>query len=236
MPDVASRAKRRTLSVGLAALAGFCLFLVLTGFSPERWVDNEDLKATSWLWRLSVSAADTSLVLLIVALLIGPINVLRGGQPRVHVPLRRTVGVWAGGFAIGHVSLAVFVHAGFPRIWSNWVELTPPGLTTGRRGLANWLGLALLALVIALLWLSRDAALRRLGRSKWKLLQRSTYVLAGLVAIHAILYQSVEQRIAAHATPVRIGLFAVLAIQLVGFIVVSGRARSAPSPPPAADR
>lgn len=220
---------RLDVLVGAIAIGLFIAIILLTGLSPERWVDNNELKSSSWLWRTSVAAADTSLALLVAALAVGPIKVLRGGRPMVHVPVRRTLGVWAGGFTILHVSLAIFVHARAARIWSNWLELSPIEFTSGQRGLANWLGLAQLAIVVGLLWLSRDVALRRLGPVLWKRLQRSTYVLAGLVAVHALLYQAVEARIPVHSNTVRTVLGAMLAAQLVAAAVVWRRRLRSPA-------
>lgn len=209
-------------------MALFVVVLLLTGQTPELWVDIPDRKADSMLWRFSVSAADTSVALLAATLLFGPIRVLRGGRPSIHRPWRRVLGIWAGIMALLHLSTAVFVHVRWQNVWANWVEISPPRLVGGDRGLANWLGLIQVVLVIMLLWLSRDAAVRMLGGRKWKWLQRSTYILVALVAAHALLYHRVEERIAAHRAPI-VALFGLIVVaQLAGFAVVVWRRRTGP--------
>ncbi len=219
-------ATRRNIVVGATVVSVLAAIVVLTGVTPERWVDVDEPKAASWLWRLSVSAADTAVLILAATLLVGPLRVLRGGRPTTHLPWRRTLGIWAGGVALLHVSLAVFVHARATRLWSNWLELSPLELVGGARGLANWLGLLQVAIVAMLLWLSRDEALRRLGGRTWKWLQRSAYVLVIAVAVHALLYHRVEQRIAAHRIPLYLVLGFVIAAQLAGMAVVLRRRNS----------
>jgi DMSO/TMAO reductase YedYZ heme-binding membrane subunit len=202
----------------------FGAILLLTG--TTLWVDFDEPKADSWLWRISISAADTSLVLIAATLLWGPVRVLRHGRPVVHHPWRRALGIWAGLFGLAHVALAVFVHASWDRLWTNWFLITPPSLAGGPRGVANWLGVAQVTLVVLLLWLSRDQALRRLGPARWKRLQRSTYVLAALVAVHAVLYFTVEQRIVAHRLPVIVVLLTMAVGQLAGLALIWRRNRT----------
>lgn len=57
-------------------------------------------------------------------------------------------------------------------------------------GLGNWTGLAALVLVVGLLALSSDAALRKLKAGPWKRLQRLNYALFALVILHAFFYGS----------------------------------------------
>jgi DMSO/TMAO reductase YedYZ heme-binding membrane subunit len=218
--------RRQHVIVGLVAALLFAAVMTLTGWTPELWVDVPDPKADSLLWRFSVSAADTSVALLAATLLFGPIRVMRGHRPAVHRPWRRVLGIWTGIMALLHVSAAVFVHARWQKFWSNWLEIAPPTLVGGDRGLANWLGLAQVAIVILLLWLSRDAAVRRLGGGTWKWLQRSTYVLALLVAAHALLYHRIEERITEHRIPIIAVLVVILVGQLAGVGTVLLRRRS----------
>lgn len=205
------------------------VILVLTGLTPERWVDIDQAKADWWSWRLSVSSADTALILLVATLAIGPLHVLAGGRPSVHRPLRRVVGVWAGCVALVHVSFAIFVHTDGLDLVKNWLTAAPSvsdplPVRGGKRGLANWLGLGQVLLVVILLALSRDAALRRLGPKWWKRLQRLSYVLVALVAVHVLLYQAVEQRINRHKAPVLLVLLFIGVIQIAAATIVRRRA------------
>jgi sulfoxide reductase heme-binding subunit YedZ len=222
---------RRHAIVGLVTLGVCATVVVLTGVTPELWIDVDEPKADSWLWRLSVAAADTALVLLVATLLWGPVHVWRGGRPAVHHPWRRALGIWAGSVALAHVSLAVFVHARWQKVWSNWLEISPPRLVGGDRGLANWLGLFQVVLIVMLLWLSRDDALRRLGARTWKWLQRSVYVLGIMVAVHALLYHRIEERITAHRVPVLVLISLALIGQVSGVVFVLWRTRMRRSPP-----
>jgi len=59
---------------------------------------------------------------------------------------------------------------------------------------ANWLGLLSVLLLGVLVSISSDAALRFLGKEKWKLVQRSAYVVIVAVIVHGALYQILEKR------------------------------------------
>jgi sulfoxide reductase heme-binding subunit YedZ len=59
---------------------------------------------------------------------------------------------------------------------------------------ANWFGLAAALLLVVLLSISNDIALRTLGTRRWKLIQQSTYVVAITVVIHGGIYQILEKR------------------------------------------
>ncbi|MBT8201907.1 MAG: ferric reductase-like transmembrane domain-containing protein [Acidimicrobiia bacterium] len=220
-----SRAASGHAVAGATAVLTFLLVLIWTGWTPERWVDVDSAKADSWNWRLSIASADASLVLLAVTLGIGPVRVLRGGRPRTHIPARRAFGVWSGGLALIHVAFALFIHAEPIRVWSNWVTANPFGPLGGYRGLANWLGLVQVALVLVLLWLSRDTALRKLGAPIWKRLQRSVYVLGVLVAMHALLYQLVEDRLLVHSVALAAVVAAAGVLQLGGAWAFRGRGK-----------
>lgn len=228
-PDSA-RVSRDASGHTRAAMGGVAVFLLVllwTGLTPERWVDIDAAKSSSWNWRLSVAAADTSIVLLAITLGIGPLRVLRGKRARTHIPLRRAFGLWAGGFALMHVAFAVFVHAAPTQLLSNWITTNPIGVVRSYRGVANWLGLLQVTLVLLLLWLSRDSVLRRFGPPRWKRLQRSAYLLGALVAVHAFIYQIVEQRILVHSMVLAMVIAGAGALQLAGIWVVR---RERPNP------
>ena len=200
---------------GFVSLGVFGLIVVLSGLTPERWVDLNQAKADSWTWRLSVASADTSLILLALTMLIGPLRVWRGGQPVVHQPGRRLFGLWSATFGLFHVGFAVFVHTKGLALWENWLDPSSSKslpLLTGKRGLANWFGLAQVLLIVGLMLISRNSAIRRLGARRWKQWQRFSYLLAILVTLHLLLYQSIEQRIDRH----RLGPLLVVLLLLVG--------------------
>jgi len=81
---------------------------------------------------------------------------------------------------------------------------------------ANYFGMAAAILLFALLLLSNDIALRKLGVPLWKLLQRSTYVVLALVAFHAALYERLEKRTALLVFISVATVLVVLVLQLKG--------------------
>ncbi len=227
-------AERHHLVVGGVTVALALGLLVLTGLTPERWVDIDQAKADTWNWRLSTASADTSLILLVATLTVGPWRVLRGRRPSIHRPLRRALGIWAGAMGLLHVAFALFIHANGLGVWENWFVSAPSlsdpfTLLRGKRGLANWIGLAQAGLIVVLLVASRDKALRQLGPVWWKRVQRSSYVLMGLIAVHVLLFQSIEQRINRHRIPVLLLLVFVVVVQLGAVVTVRRRAAS-PTP------
>lgn len=215
--------KRPGYLVGAAAIALFLALLWVGGWSTEMWLDIDEEKASWWRWRVSIAAANTSVIALAAALAYGPLVVLRGGRPLVHRSLRRAMGVWAGVFALLHVAVAMGIHADLFRPWENYVVFEPFTLVRGSIGLANWLGAAQVVIFVVLIGVSRTAMLRQLGASRWERLQRTTYPLVGLVAIHAFLYHRVEQRLLAHRVLVFIPVAIVFVIQVAGFVTVKRR-------------
>lgn len=144
---------------------------------------------------LSFATAYAGVVLLAVALALGPMNVLRRRPNPVSADLRRDVGIWAALCGIAHTvaGLQVHMHGEFARYF-----LPAPGTRMDRGAAvfltANWLGMTGAILLLVLMSISNDIALRKLGVSKWKLLQRSSYVVLAVVVVHGILYQVQEKR------------------------------------------
>ena len=133
------------------------------------------------------------------------------------------MGVWAGVFALLHVVVAMGIHADFLQPWENYVVFEPFTLVGGSIGLANWIGAAQVAIVIVLLWISRTAMLRQLGAQRWKGLQRTTYPLILLIAMHAFLYHRVEQRLLTHRVLVFVPIAIAVGVQVAGFVTVKRR-------------
>lgn len=109
----------------LAGAAGVAAaFYALSGASPELWADNPGVKAESVKWRISMTFADSALTLLSVALLIGPLRVIRGRAPAVHLPRRRQVGLAAAAFGAAHLVVGLSMHSDITRPWlafaTNW--------------------------------------------------------------------------------------------------------------------
>jgi sulfoxide reductase heme-binding subunit YedZ len=84
-------------------------------------------------------------------------------------------------------------------------------------GIGNHSGLLAALLFLLLLAISNDLSLRRLGTSRWKFLQRWTYVAVALALIHAVAYQFVEKRQAAYDALLWATLAATVVLQAAGW-------------------
>ena len=136
------------------------------------------------LWR---AFGDASLMLLLVALALGPAARLAPRLARL-LPWRREFGVWFGLAALVHTFLVLDG-------WARWdvarflgyeyveqlgrLARLEPGF-----GLANLVGLLAMMMTLVLMATSTDWTVRALGPSAWKLLQVSSYAVFYLSAVH----------------------------------------------------
>jgi len=181
--------------------------------------------------RISIGTAHASLLLLALTLLLGPLHVVTRGRPHpLSTHRRRDVGIWAAIFGLVHTLVGLNVHMG-GQPWKYFVEKA--GDPAGWRvrfdafGLANHVGLAATLLLVLLLAISSDRALSRLGPSRWKLLQRSTYVLAVAVVAHGAAYQIIEKRVTALVALLVVAAVAIAAGQLLGWRRLTGERKTA---------
>ena len=150
------------------------------------------------LRRWSLATAYVSLAFLAIALLIGPWNVLRARANPVSIDLRRDVGIWAGILGIVHSVMGLFIHKmGGPARYFLYGPDEPHRVPwrTDLFGFANFTGLGSTVLLLMLLAISNDIALRRLGTQRWKSLQRWNYAAFVLMAVHAVAYQVLSKRV-----------------------------------------
>lgn len=214
-PSYRARRIRRHLGLALASVA-----LTVAAFPV--------VPAEHALARLSMALAYVSLALLGASLALGPLNVLRARANPVSTDLRRDVGIWAGILALVHVSVGLQVHMG-GNIWVYFFY--PPdrpsrlGVRLDGFGVANYTGLGVTLILIALLALSNNRSLRRLGSRRWKAIHRSIYVGFVLLVAHGALYQLLEKRRLAFVALFAALAFAVTAIQLAGMRRTRARAR-----------
>ena len=171
-------------------------------------------------FRLSMGTAYVSLGLLTMTLLLGPWNVLRGRANPLSTDLRRDVGIWAAVVAFVHIVFGLQVHlSGAMEQYFLWApdsgHLLP--FRYDVPGLANYAGLASGLVLLMLLAVSNDAALRRLGPARWKGLQRWNYAGFALMGVHAVLYQSIEQRSGPWMLVMVGSLTVVVATQIAGW-------------------
>src|ERR1700731_2750734 len=91
-----SRFRRQLLLAAIAAALTLAFFLL----SPKRPA----------LDRLSMATAYAGLFFLAATLMIGPLNVLRGGPNPLSTYLRRDIAVIAGALALAHTFIGLQVH------------------------------------------------------------------------------------------------------------------------------
>lgn len=191
-------------SASVACVA--CVVLLLTGRSR--------------VFQFSMATAYVSLGLLVLTLILGPLNVLRGRANPVSTDLRRDIGIWAALTACAHVFFGLQVHlSGAMLQYFLW----PPDsghvipFRYDLAGLANHSGLASTLILLFLLALSNDMALRRLGAKRWKSFQRWNYAGFALMAMHASIYQAMEQRTPPWILVLAGTVAGVVATQFVGW-------------------
>jgi sulfoxide reductase heme-binding subunit YedZ len=141
-----------------------------------------------------MASAYSALAFLVASLCLGPWNVLTSRPNPVSFDLRRDTGVWAGLIALFHTGVGLTVHLR-GRMWMYFLKgLHPPRLQTTQFGFANYSGLIAALLLLALLVVSNDVSLRRLGIKRWKALQRFNYFAFVLTIAHGAAYQLIEKR------------------------------------------
>ena len=143
--------------------------------------------------RVSLASAWLCLLAITAALALGPLRVLAGGQPMLNSMMRRDLGIWAGLTGLLHLYAGTVESMNQP-----YLEHHVAG-EAGRQQLFNWgasLGFAVGLLVLVLLLISSNLALRLLGARWWKRLQRLAYAVLLLTVVHGILFQLLERRAA----------------------------------------
>ncbi|CAN5611953.1 hypothetical protein BH10BAC4_BH10BAC4_21810 [soil metagenome] len=178
-----------------------------------------------YLW--SMATGYTSIVLLAITLLVGPLNIYYKNLNPVTTDLRRDVGIWCALTGFAHVIVGIQVHMG--NIWLYFFKAVEGENAFKFRddffGSSNYVGLVATFILLLLLLLSNDLSLKWLRTKRWKNLQRLSYLLFILVLMHGVMYQIIEKR-----KPGIIILFAIILLvpvigQAVGFSI-SRKAKS----------
>lgn len=152
---------------------------------------NSDRNQSRALARFTSATGYIALGLLGLTLLIGPANLLLRRRLPISSYLTRDVGIWAAIVSVIHVAIGLFVHGPPAPLIQRilFYFFSPNGAPlTNSFGWGNWTGLAATLIVVGLLAISSDAALRKLKARRWKNLQRLNYALFVLVIAHAIFY------------------------------------------------
>jgi sulfoxide reductase heme-binding subunit YedZ len=163
----------------------------------------------------TVATGYVALGLLGLTLLIGPINLLLRRRNPVSSYLRRDVGAWTAFFSVVHVIYGLQVHDRLSDFLNYFVAPDGSPLTNSF-GLGNWTGLAATVIVVGLLVLSSDAALRKLKAKNWKRLQRLNYALFALVIAHAFFYGALVRTESPYTLLLLLSVIATVVGQAVG--------------------
>jgi DMSO/TMAO reductase YedYZ heme-binding membrane subunit len=121
------------------------------------------------------------------------------------------------------MSIGMLVHTDGLQVWwlfiEKWPTLSNPlPLHFNVFGIANYAGLFQALVLIFLLAISNNNAMRRLGIHRWKKLQRLTYAAFASIVIHAFAYQTLEQRDTLLRIFFVLMITVAVGLQLAGFI------------------
>ncbi len=213
----------------VAAIAGAAIWVF--------WLSRPRWSADMRLWK---AVGDSSYVLLLGALAIGPLSKLLPAT-RPLIKWRRQIGVW---FAIMATIHGVLILNG----WARWsvrrffgyefvAQLGREARMEPGFGLANLVGLVALALALLLAATSSDRVLRRIGRPAWTWLHRMAQTVLVLALVHGGYYLFVHFTLSFHKNPVPPDWFripfvlsglAVVAMQAAGFVATTRKMRLRP--------
>ncbi len=195
------------LAAASAAVAGLAYALA----PPALGLDRASL-AISWLCLLLFSAA----------LAVGPLHTLRTGRVLANHLLRRDLGIWCALNGLAHLAISfdISMNPGYLQLFVDGATSWPaPGV---RRQMYMWAvigSLVIAAVFVLLLGLSSNLAMRLVGPTWWKRLQRGSYLAFGLTVAHAAAFQIIESR-----TTWLMALLGLLTL-LVVLAQAAGRAR-----------
>jgi methionine sulfoxide reductase heme-binding subunit len=164
----------------------------------------------------SIGTAYSAFFLVAYALVLGPINVIRGNPNPVHSALRRDVGISAGLMSIAHTVIGLQVHMGGDLSRYFFRQGGPPRLDGSVFLAANWMGLLSAVIFGCVTVVSNDPSLRALGLKTWKGAQRCVYPAMALAVLHGFGYQALEKRFRPAVALVAIVVVLVLGLQIAG--------------------
>ena len=153
--------------------------------------------AATFADRLSIVSAYLCLLLLGLALLIGPASVLRNGRLAVNSYIRRDTGIWAATTGLLHFYLANVLSMNYEYLGTyveNATTLPTAAVRSTLYTSGTIAGYIIAVLFIILLALSSDWMLRKVGLKWWKRMQRLSYLGFILTCIHAFEFQMLETR------------------------------------------
>lgn len=178
----------------------------------------ESLASRYFTQRFTVASGYVATGLLTFTLLVGPANLLLRKRNPVSSYLRRDLGMWTAVFSVVHVIYGSLLHSsGQLAAFLNYFVMSDGSPRLNSFGLGNWTGLAATVIVVGLLAISNDLALRTLKAPRWKLLQRLNYALFVLVVLHAFFYGALLRVTSPFTVLLVLSVIAVFVGQAVGF-------------------
>lgn len=172
--------------------------------------------------RWSMSTAYVGLALIVVTLIIGPLNLLRGRANPVSIDLRRDIGIWAGLISIAHFVIGLQVHMKHRYLY--WFTDSDAGGALRPRtdifGFANDTGLVAVIIAALLIVTSNDYFLRRWRTRRWKGLQQWNYAFFVLVLAHGIAFQVIEKRQFPFVAALALMSLAAIVLQVAAYLDV----------------
>ena len=141
----------------------------------------------SAMHRWNRAFGDVSLILVAIAMALGPLSRLRRKTVR-SLPYRRELGIYAIVLATIHtiIILVGWVNLDLMRLigFEFHPELQRYVMFDQGFGLANLIGVLALLYGLVLAITSNDRSMRVLGSTVWKFVQQGTYVLWALIVVH----------------------------------------------------
>lgn len=188
----------RTITRSRGAVRHLTVLAVSVVLTAGFWFTRLDWDPEMRLWR---AIGDASLLLLLHALLAGPLARVWPATTGFR-SWRRETGIWSTGLALAHT---VLVFDG----WFRWDLLRMLGFDyipqLGRLariepgfGLSNLVGLVALVWLLVLAATSFDRAIAKLGGSAWKWLHTGAYVAFYLVVLHSAYFLFMHYTISFH--------------------------------------
>src|SRR5262249_52249651 len=179
------------------------------------------VRSTSFLGvdvrRFTVGTGYVATGLLALTLLLGPANLLLRRRNPISSYLRRDVGTWTAIFSVSHVLYGLQVHGqSLLRNLRDYFVASDGSPLFNSFGLVNWTGLGATVIVVGLLAISSDAALRKLKARPWKRIQRLNYALFALVVLHAFFYGALLRTESPYTALLLAGAIAVFLGQATG--------------------
>jgi sulfoxide reductase heme-binding subunit YedZ len=142
------------------------------------------------------SSGYISIIILSISLIIGSLNLLLKNKNPISTYLRRDISIIGGTLAVIHSIAGLFVHLR-GKNWQYFLNKTEHGysMRLDNFGLANYTGLISALIIILLLIISNDYLLKKLNPTKWKNIQRLSYLMFILIIIHCYFYRVVKENL-----------------------------------------